>query len=148
MTERKLQRALPLVSICNWVQLVFPGLAEITAKWQYSDSTKWLCIQELGTDLVFLRLWPQVKFFRMEKPSNFIALYVHQNGEKFQNSILSQEENLRQRTYLNILLIFSFTSQQVAWFTIFSVYPHLHWFISSALVFPELLKFSMICLFN
>lgn len=68
-------------------------------------STKWLCIQELGTDLVFLRLWPPVKSFRMEKPGNFIAVYVYQNGEKFQNSILSQEGNLRQRTYLNILLL-------------------------------------------
>lgn len=40
-----------------------------------------------------------------KKPGNFIAVYVHQNGEKFQNSILSQEGNLRQRTYLNILLL-------------------------------------------
>jgi hypothetical protein len=58
----------------------------------YNDSTKSVLVYT-GGHLVFLRLQPQVKSFRTGKPTNFIAVYVHQNGRRFQNPNLSQEGN-------------------------------------------------------
>lgn len=54
-------------------------------------------------------------------------------------------KNLLKYTIINFLMIHNSNWPDLL---SFSVYPHLHCFISSALVFPDLLEFSMICLFN